>query len=74
MATMVMSHSRLQIVLLKALTEYYVVITATDSVDAIGSSDITVPDPYSTDNSAHMTQMTRLKNQADYLHLVCLHQ
>ncbi|MEC8788572.1 MAG: hypothetical protein VXX17_00740, partial [Candidatus Thermoplasmatota archaeon] len=33
------------------LTEYYVVITATDSVDAISSTDITVPDPYSTDNS-----------------------
>ena len=35
----------------QGLTEYYVVITATDSVDAISSADITVPDPYSTDNS-----------------------
>ena len=35
----------------QGLTEYYVVITATDSVDAISSTDITVPDPYSTDNS-----------------------
>ena len=35
----------------QGLTEYYVVITATDSVDAIGSADITVPDPFSIDNS-----------------------
>ncbi len=32
-------------------TEYYVVITAKDSVDAESSADITVPDPWASDNS-----------------------
>ena len=35
----------------QGLTEYYVLITAKDSVNAIGSADVTIPDPYASDNS-----------------------
>ena len=35
----------------QGLTDYYVLITAKDSVKAIGSADVTIPDPYASDNS-----------------------
>ena len=35
----------------QGITDYYVLITATDSVDAEGSADVTIPDPFASDNS-----------------------
>jgi non-canonical (house-cleaning) NTP pyrophosphatase len=35
----------------QGITDYYVVITATDSVDAESSADVTIPDPFASDNS-----------------------
>ena len=45
----------------QGLTEYYVVITATDSVDAISSTDITVQTHILLTTQALKTLMTRLK-------------